>query len=76
MAEFDPNRAWLRGPDCFKRYSVDDVGTPIEQAGLAADRELIIVVQPGGKAAFVMRELTRPHMAQGRLAGTPYLVTF
>jgi hypothetical protein len=76
MQEFDAQRAWLKGPDFFRRYQVRDTGTPLKEAGLPPDRELLIVEQEGKKAAFVMRELSHPHMAQGALGGKPYLVTF
>lgn len=73
---FDPNRAWLKGPDYFQRFTVEGAGVPIERAGLKPALELIIAERHGQRAGFVMRELAHPHGAQGELAGEPYLVSF
>lgn len=73
---FDSSRAWLNGPDNFPRFVVPDRGTPLRDAGLAPDTELFVAERGGERRAFVMRELSHPHMAQGKLAGQPYLVSF
>ena len=77
MPEFDPARAWLRGPDSFPRFVVEPgAGAPLAAQELPADTELLVAERDGASIAFVMRELSHPHMAQGELAGKPYLVTF
>jgi hypothetical protein len=73
---FDASRARLKGPDYFPRFTVPDVGTPLGDAGLPDDSELIIIERGGVRRAFLPRELAHPHVAQGRLAGEPYLVSF
>ena len=76
MNDFDPSRAWLRGPDYFQRFVDQGAAVVIEDAGLNPDLELIIAARSGERAAFVMRELAYPHGVQGELAGEPYLVSF
>lgn len=73
---FDIPRARLRSPDFFPRFIVPDRGSALVDAGLASDTELVIVERNGARRAFVMRELSHPHMAQGTLGGEPYLVSF
>ena len=76
MQAFDPSRAWLRGPDDFPRFRVRGEGEPLSRAGLEPEVELIVAERGGQRHAFVMRELAHPHVAQGELAGEPYLVAF
>jgi len=76
MSGFDEDRAWLRGPDLFPRFRPEGAGTPIREAELKDDLELIIAARGGEKVALLMRELSYPHVAQGALAGEPYLVSF
>jgi len=76
MQDFDAERAMLKGTDFFPRFVVTGSGQAIEKCNLPDDRELIIAERGGEKVAFVMRELTHPHLAQGTLGGEPYLVTF
>ena len=74
---FDDTRAWLKGPDFFPRFVVTDerLGR-LADSKLPADTELMIADVAGESMAFVAGELASPHMAQGTLAGKPYLVTF
>lgn len=77
MAGFDASRAWLRGPDLFLRFAPEGDGEPVAGAAeLPDDLELIVAERGGEAVALVMRELSHPHMAQGFLAGEPYLVSF
>jgi len=76
MNTFDPNRAWLKGPDYFKRFVVEGPGVPLSQADLKPEAELIIAERNGEQAAFLMAELSHPHGAQGELGGEPFLVSF
>ena len=76
MLSFDPDRAWLKGPDYFQRFRVEGDGVPLKDAKLPPDAELIVAERGGAKAAFLMRELAHPHGGQGVLSGQPYLVSF
>ena len=73
---FDPQRAFLKGPDRFPRFSIPGHGQPLAAAGLDPG-ELILLVQRGGRQlALLATEMAYHHVAQGKLAGQPYLVTF
>lgn len=73
---FDTARARLVGPDEFPRFLVPDVGEALAGAGLGPDVELFVVNRGGVSRALVVRELALPHVAQGTMAGEPYLVSF
>ncbi len=76
IERFDLGRARLRGPDYFKRYRAPDTGRPLAASGLGHDVELLVVERCGESRALVMREVSYHHVAQGRLAGEPYVVSF
>lgn len=73
---FDAGRAWLRGPDMFGRFCVPDVGEPLKDYSLPGLAELLVVERDGERRALSLREMAYHHLAQGRLAGEPYLVSF
>ena len=73
---FDPSRAWLKGPDYFPRFVVPDEAPRLGDAQLDDDMELILAERNGARRAFIARELSHPHMAQGTLGGEPYLLSF
>lgn len=51
---------------------------PVElgAAGFADDTELVVIERGGLERAFLVREMSYHHLAQGGLAGEPYLVSF
>jgi hypothetical protein len=73
---FDARRAFLRGPDLFRRFRVPERVEALVRAGLAPDDVLLVAERDGARRAFLARELAYHHVAQGELAGLPYLVTF
>ena len=73
---FDATRAQLRDPDMFERYRVPDRGEPLREAGLSNDTDVMLVERGGETRAFLLRQLTYHHLAQGDLAGEPYMVSF
>ena len=75
-SEFDPARAMLRAPDMFQRFTVPDRGAPLAAAGLTPDTDLITVERGGESRALTVRQMAYHHLAQGRLKGEPYLVSF
>lgn len=74
--EFDAKRASLRGPNQFKPFNVSGNGVPLSSAGLEADTPLMVVERGGRKLALLLRQMVYHHLAQGELAGQPYMVTF
>ena len=45
-------------------------------AGLRDEEELIVFQRGGQRRALVIREMAYHHLAQGTLAGEPYLISF
>jgi hypothetical protein len=60
----------------FKPFDVPSHGHPLAQAKLNPNDELIILERKGKYHALLAREMAYHHVAQGELAGEPYLVTF
>ena len=72
----NPKKAWLKGKDFFPRWIVEGPGIPLANERIKPDVELLVAERGGERTGFIMRELSHPHMAQGKLAGIPYLVAF
>ena len=60
----------------FVPFRPEGDGTPLPDAGLRDDEELLVAERGGQRIAFVARQMGYHHVAQGELAGDPYLVTF
>jgi hypothetical protein len=60
----------------FKPFAVPLRGVPLPQTGLPSDEELIVLARKGTSRALLAREMAYHHVAQGELAGEPYLVSF
>lgn len=73
---FDAKRAFLRGPDLFRRFRVPARNDVLVRAGLPPDEPLLVAERGGERLAFLVAELAYHHVAQGELAGLPFLVTF
>lgn len=52
------------------------VTTPLAAVPLEPDEELIVFSRGGESRALLMKEMAYHHVAQGELAGEPYLVSF
>ena len=68
---FPKKKGFLFEPFRFTKQSV-----LLAKARLKADTELIVVERGGMYRAFLAREMAHHHVAQGELAGEPYLVSF
>ncbi len=73
---FDARRAKLDRPDMFQRFSVPDRGVPLAQQGMDDDELLMIVERGGARIALSTTQMNYHHLAQGKLAGQPYLVSY
>ena len=76
---FHRQRAHLKGPDWFKRFSVPSsaaAGTPLADSGLHPGTELLLWERGGETRALTVRQMAYHHVAQGELGGEPYVVTF
>jgi tetraacyldisaccharide-1-P 4'-kinase len=60
----------------FRRFEVPDRNEPLVRAGLAGDEPLLLVERDGERLALLVSELAYHHVAQGELAGLPFLATF
>ena len=60
----------------FKPFTVPLHGFPLVQTKLGPDDELIILERGGLQRALLAREMAYHHVAQGELAGEPYLISF
>ncbi len=60
----------------FKPFAVPLHGISLAQTQLASDEELIVLERKGTSRALLAREMAYHHVAQGELAGEPYLVSF
>ena len=73
---FDASRADLSGPDTFQRFPVNGPGTPLQQLRLDPKTQLLVFERGGQRRALLQRQMVYHHLAQGELAGEPYLVSF
>ncbi len=76
MTAFDRKRAYLVGPDRFPRLRLPSRGAPIEGAKLADDTPVLVIERGGERLAVLVRDMVYHHLAQGELAGEPYIVSF
>ena len=49
---------------------------PLEPAGLHPNEDLLILDRDGERYAFILRQMTYHHIAQGKISGQPYMVSF
>ena len=73
---FDSERAILKGPDQFKRFNVTNDGVPLNEANLKPQEVLLVFERAGERRALLQKQMVYHHVAQGELAGEPYLVSF
>ena len=73
---FDSDRAMLKGPDTFKRFNVTGNAVPLNEANLKPKEELLVFERAGERRALLQKQMMYHHVAQGELAGEPYLVSF
>ncbi len=90
MAEFEAKRALLRKPDLFRRFlpgpselflsdvEVTDGVTKLDRLKpqLAKDEMVLVFERGGERRGLLARQMGYHHVAQGELAGEPYVVTF
>jgi Protein of unknown function (DUF3179) len=60
----------------FKPLIVPMKGESLAKANFRPEEELIVIERKGQYRAFLAREMAYHHIAQGEIAGEPYLVTF
>ena len=73
---FDARRAMLKEPDMFLRFRTPKTGVPLASSGLNPKEQLLVFERGGEQRALILNQMAYHHIAQGELAGEPYLVTF
>jgi hypothetical protein len=76
MQPFDAKRAFLSRPDLFRRFRVPDEAEPLADAKLGDEDWLLVAERGGARRAFYLTHMAYHHVAQGTLAGEPYVVSF
>ncbi|MHC4830622.1 MAG: hypothetical protein ACYTFT_09770 [Planctomycetota bacterium] len=76
MSNFDVKRARLQKPDVFKRFRVQDEGSPLRDLGLDPSHFLLVFERAAERRALRADQMAYHHVAQGTLAGEPYLIDF
>ncbi len=73
-----PDRSAARTGDhfVFVPFRPQGDGTPLGELTLPDEEELIVFERGGQERGLVLRQMAYHHVAQGELAGKPYLVTF
>lgn len=74
--QFDAKRASLEGKPSFLPLVVKGNGPLLCDINLPPDEEIIVAERNGKHVAFQVRQMSYHHLAQGELAGEPYLVSF
>ena len=60
----------------FEPLSVTEAGMPLASLRLAEDAELIVFSRGSERRGLLAHEMAYHHVAQGELAGEPYLISF
>jgi hypothetical protein len=73
---FDVRRAMLKNPDLFARFVVPETAVKLAEIPLPGNEQLIVFERSGEKRALLVRQMAYHHVAQGELAGEPFLIAF
>lgn len=73
---FDLSRASLGGPDRFQRFLPGDRSEPLASTKLAPETLLIVLERQGQRRALLVSDMIYHHVAEGELAGEPWVVSF
>jgi hypothetical protein len=79
MADFDVKRARLNTKDSFQRFEVRSselAAKAVKGKKVRETDEILILQRNGHQLAFSVFQMAYHHIAQGELAGEPYLVAF
>ena len=76
---FDVNRAMIRDGSRFTPFLVDKsqlLREALDQGVVDDDTPILVVERGGQRLALITREMTFHHVAQGEMAGEPWMVSF
>lgn len=77
--DFDPKRASLKTKDKFKPLYVKktiSLQEALDHGEIKADTELLLLNHPDEPIALIKATMTYHHVAQGKIAGEPWMVSF
>ncbi len=79
MTEFDASRARLSDKDQFEPFYVK-VTRPLREAfasgNVREDTPILVMERDAGVLALLTQQMSYHHLAQGEMAGEPWLVSF
>jgi hypothetical protein len=79
MTLFDVNRATLSETDMFEPFYVRSM-QPLQRAlakgDVTTDTPVLALERAGGLLALLTQQMSYHHVAQGEIAGQPWLVSF
>ncbi len=78
-ATFDPARAMLSDSpmfDAFYPTTTERLADALKSRDVREDTGVLVVEVAGRRLALVTRQMAYHHVAQGEMAGEPWLVTF
>ncbi len=79
MTEFDASRAALRDRDMFQPFHVKAT-RPLREAltggDVREDTSVLVMERDAGVLALLTQQMSYHHVAQGEMAGEPWLVSF
>ena len=73
---FDKKRAFLKGPDLFKRFTICELPIPLDQASLPDHTELLAFDFQENRYGLLVREMAYHHVAQGVVNDEPFMISF
>ena len=79
MDDFDPGRAILNDEswfDPFRPTSLESLADAADDGRLASDAPLLVLERDGRHLALSTMQMSYHHVAQGDLAGEPWMVSF
>jgi hypothetical protein len=77
MRKPNRSRAKVKKRLQFAPFRPNSDGTPLRELTRLRDDEELLVFERGGQArAMLARQMAYHHVAQGELAGQPYVITF
>ena len=79
MAEFDVERASLSDHDSFEPFGVQatqSLEAALARGEVGGDTPVLMLARNDGAVVLLTQQMAYHHVAQGELAGEPWLVSF
>ncbi len=76
---FDPSRAKLAGKNLFEPFYVKQTSSlqeAVDAGKVKADADVLLLDHPQQPLTLLKGEMAYHHVAQGKIAGEPWLVSF